>query len=331
MKTFLSIAITLSALTSQAQKEEYKVANTFHVPSPGGWDYIAVNNGRIYLSHGGQVNILDEQTGDSVGVVLNTSGVHGVAFDNKLGRGYTSNGRSNNVTVFDLKTNQVITQVTTGENPDAIMYEPHTKTIITCNGRSKNLSVIDPGTNKLVTNIALEGKPEEAVSDGKGKLFVNLEDKNEVVEVDLKSHLVIHRWSLNGDEGPTGLKYDAHTKRLFIGCDKHLVVMDATNGTIVAKLPIGEGCDGVAFDPSSKTVFTSNGRSGNMTVIKEKSASEFAVVGNYTTKRGARTIAIDEKTGTIFMPTADFEKGTTNSERPKMIPGSFQVIVVKKD
>lgn len=158
-----------------ASAQDYKVVKTFHVPSPGGWDYIAVNDGKIYLSHSTQVNILKEDTGDSVGFIPNTGGVHGVAFDNQLGRGYTSNGRLNNVTVFDLKTNAIITQVATGENPDAIMYEPHTKTIITCNGRSKNLSVIDVKTNTVVATIDVGGKPETAVSDENGKVFVNID------------------------------------------------------------------------------------------------------------------------------------------------------------
>lgn len=276
-----------------------------------------------------QVNILSEDKGDSVGFIPNTTGVHGIAFDNYAGHGYTSNGRSNNVTVFDLKTNAVITQVATGENPDAIIYEPYTKTIITCNGRSKNLSVIDPKTNTVVATIDVGGKPETPVSDENGKLFVNIEDKNEIAVVDLKTHSAVAHWSLNGAEGPTGLAYDKNTKRLFAGCNKTLVVMNAENGNIVDKLTIGDGCDGVAFDNKNKLIYTSNGQSGNMSVIKENSADKFSIVGNYPTKRGARTITIDEKTGTLFLPTADFE-APTQGNRPRMIPGTFQVLVVEK-
>jgi YVTN family beta-propeller protein len=329
MKKFVSLFAICSCLIASAQNG-YKVVKTYHIPSAGGWDYIAVNNGKIYVSHGTQVNILDEATGDSVGVIPNTTGVHGIAFNNEMGRGYTSNGRLNNVTVFDLKTNQVITQVTTGENPDAIMYEPHTKTVITCNGRAKNLSVIDPASNTMVATIDVGGKPETAASSGNGKLYVNIEDKNEIVQVDLQSHTVTGHWPLNGAEGPTGLSYDKDSKRLFAGCDNWLVVMNAENGTVIDKLPIGEGCDGVAFDPKNKVVYTSNGRSGTITAVKENGPDKYAVVGNYPTKRGARTITIDEKTGSLFLPTAEFDANNVQNGRPQMIPGTFQVLVVQQ-
>lgn len=328
MKQLFSFSFLFICVSVFAQNG-YKIVNTYHIPSSGGWDYISVNKGKIYASHGTQVNILNEANGDSVGYIPNTNGVHGIAFDNELGRGYTSNGRSNNVTVFDLKTNAVIAQIATGENPDAIMYEPHTKTIITCNGRSKNLSVIDAKTNTVIATIDIKGKPEEARTDGNGKLFVNLEDKNEIAEVNLKNHSVINHWAL-GAEGPTGLAYDKTTKRLFAGCDKYLIVVNAENGKVVDKLPIGDGCDGVAFNSKSKIIYTSNGQSGTITAIKENSADQFLVLGNYPTKRGARTIAIDEKNGDLFLPTADFDMSNRQNGRPKMIPGTFQVLVVKK-
>lgn len=330
MKKIFFILSVLTCLYAYSQSNDYKIVKAYHIPSAGGWDYIAVDNGNIYISHGTQVNILNEANGDSVGYIPNTTGVHGIAFDNELGRGYTSNGRLNNVTVFDLKNNQPVTQVATGENPDAILFEPYTKTIITCNGRSKNLSIIDPKTNMIIATINVGGKPETAVSDGRGKLFVNIEDKNEIVAVDLKAHAVLDHWSLNGAEGPTGLVYDKNTKRLFAGCDNYLVVMNAENGKVIDKLPIGPGCDGVAFDTKNKTIFTSNGQSGTITAIKENSADNYSVAGNYATKRGARTITIDEKNGTLFLPTADFDTTNTQNGRPRMIPGTFQVLVVQK-
>lgn len=314
---------------SFAQPHEYKVVNTFHIRSSGWWDYVAVNDGKVYVSHGNQVNILDAETGDSVGYIPNTTGVHGIAFDNAKGRGYTSNGRSNTVTVFDLKTNGIITVIpTVGKNPDAIMYEPHTKTIITCNGGTKNLSIIDPATNKVVKLIDVGGKPETAVSDGAGKLFVNIEDKNEILAINLKTHQVEHHWSLEGGEGPSGLAYDPVTKKLFAGCEKQLVVMDAASGKVVKKLPIGEGCDGVVFDAKNKLVISSNGE-GTITVIEEKNSNDFSVLGNYPTRQGARTIAINEANGTLYLPTAEFEPNTPKGQWPKMIPGTFQVLEVK--
>lgn len=310
----------------------YKVVKTFHIMSGGGWDYIAVNNNKIYSSHGTQVNILDENTGDSIGVIANTTGVHGIAFDNELGRGYTSNGRLNNVTVFDLKTNAVITQIPTGANPDAIMYEPFTKKIITNNGRSNNLSIIDPEKNVVVDSVALGGKPEEAVSDGKGILFVNLEDKSEIAVVNLKTFQVVARWPLAPGEGPSGLAIDKATHRLFSSCSdsKLLVVIDATNGKIIDKLPIGEGCDGAAFDETNKIIFAPNGRDATISAYKEEDGNKFTSLGNITTKPGARTITIDNNTGALFLPTAEFQPADPQNPnaRRAMVPGTFQVLEV---
>ena len=208
------------------------------------------------------------------------------------------------------------------------MYEPFTKMIITCNGRSKNLSLIDPKGQKTIDSIDVGGKPETAASDGNGNLFVNIEDKNEIVEVDLKNLKVINHWPL-GAEGPTGLVYDKITKRLFAGCDKQLVVVNAMNGSVVDKIPIGDGCDGVAFDPKKKIIFTSNGE-GTISAILEVNGDKFSLLGNYPTKRGARTITIDEAKETLFLPTADFDPTkTAPNVRPMMVPGTFQVLVVQ--
>jgi YVTN family beta-propeller protein len=317
----------------QAQKEKpFHVIKTFHIASGGGWDYIAVGpgNNRLYVSHGTQVNILDQTSGDSIGVIENTTGVHGIAFDKANGKGFTSNGRLNNVTVFDLKTNAVITQIATGQNPDAIMYEPFTKKIITCNGRGRNLSIIDPVSNKLIDSIAVGGKPETAVSNDAGKLYVNIEDKNEILVVDLKTFTVEAHWPIAPAEEPTGLAIDRKTNRLFAGCgNKLLAIINATNGKLIKTVPIGDGCDGDAFDTGTKNIFTSNGE-GTLSVIHEKTADDFETVATVTTKRGARTIAIDEQTHLLFLPTAEFEKPdpAAPKARPKMIPGTFQVLVV---
>lgn len=330
------VVLLLTQNTINAQnKIDYKVVKTFHIASPGGWDYIAVNDHKVYVSHGTQVNILDENSGDSLGIIPNTTGVHGIAFDNELGHGFTSNGRLNNVTVFDLKTNRIITQIaTTGNNPDAIMYEPFTKTIITNNGGGKNLSFIDLKQNTVIHTIELDGKPEEGISDGKGKLFVNLEDKSEIAVVDLRTFKVIARWPLAPGVGPSGLAIDKKTNRLFSTCSdsKLLIVMDATNGKIVEKLPMGEGVDGAAFDANKKIIFAPDGRSGTIAVYKETSANKFENLGTITTKPGARTIAIDKKNGELFLPTAEFEPADPKNphERRQMKPGTFQVLKVGK-
>jgi YVTN family beta-propeller protein len=335
MKRLIYI-ITLSLLISYslcAQEKSHSMIKAAHIKSPGGWDGISVNDGKIYVSHSSQVNILDEKTGDSIGVILGTTGVHAIAFDNARGLGFTSNGRLNNVTVFDLKTNKVMAQVPVGQNPDAIMYEPYLKKIITCNGKSNDLTIIDPETNKVTGTISLEAKPEEAVSDGNGKLYVNLEELSEVGVVDLNSMKLIDRWNLVPGESPTGLAIDNKTHRLFSACsdNKYLIVLDAGNGRKVAKLPIGDRCDGVAFDQGEGLIYASCGE-GVITVIREVSADDFKVIETITTKPGARTIALDENTHTLFLPTAEFEPLGPNDSpkaRRNMKPGTFQVLVVQ--
>jgi DNA-binding beta-propeller fold protein YncE len=332
-KIIIPICLLLIAVaTNVSAQSGYQVVKTFHIASLGGWDYPSVdaNSNKLYLSHGGQVNILDKITGDSIGVITNTTGVHGVAFATAAGKGYTSNGRLNNVTVFDLKTGATLSQVAVGKNPDWIMYDAFSKRIVTSNHSGGDLSLIDVATDQVVGTIAVSGVLETVVSNGAGKLYVNIEDKNEIAEVDLSKMAVVNKWSLAPSESPTGLEMDVKTKRLFATCDKTLVVMDATNGKIVTTVPIGEGCDGAAFDPASKLIFTSNG-SGTVSVIKEVSANEYKLVETVTTKRGARTISLDPTTHMLYLPTADYEplaadapKGT----RAKMIPGSFQVLVL---
>ncbi|MEO6314096.1 MAG: YncE family protein [Chitinophagaceae bacterium] len=325
------MATLLTSISLGAQVlPDYQIAKTFRIGSAGGWDYIAVGpeNNRLYVSHGNQVNILNEKSGDSVGVIANTGGVHGIAFVTALGKGYTSNGRLNNITVFDLKTNQILGQIATGQNPDAIMYEPYSKTIITCNGRSNDLTVIDPVSEKILATIAVGGKPETAVSDGAGKIYVNVEDKNEIVSINIKTNTVEKHWSVSPAEGPTGLAIDLVSKKLFAGCDKMLVVMDMVSGKVVDKLPIGDGCDGVAFDRNLKNIFASCGE-GKLTIIHEDEKGKYTVVENLATKKSARTIAINEALHIVYLPAADLGTPAAGEKRAPMIPGSFQVLVVQ--
>jgi YVTN family beta-propeller protein len=333
----LSLLTALSILSDEAfaQANGYRIVKTIRIASPGGWDYPALDPGsnKLYVSHGSQVNIVDRTTGDSLGCILHTTGVHGIAFATPFGKGYTSNGRLNNVTVFDLKTHAVLSQVATGTNPDWILYDAFSKKIITSNHSAGSLTVIDPATDQVVATIPIIGKQlETVVSDGAGKLFVNAEDVNEIVAVDIMKNEVIAHWPLAPGEGPTGLAIDPQTKRLFTTCDKLLVVMDATNGKIVSQVPIGAGCDGAAFDPATKLIFTSNGE-GTVSIVQEVSANEYKLVETVATKRGARTITIDPKTHRIYLPTADYEplaSDAPKNTRPKMVPGSFQVLVLEK-
>jgi YVTN family beta-propeller protein len=313
------------------QQNTLHVADTFHIKSSGGWDYIFADtaSSKLFVSHGTQVNVIDKNTGDSLGIIPNTTGVHGIALVHNLNKGFTSNGRINNVFVFDLNTLQITDSIATGENPDAIFYDEYSKKIITCNGRSKNITVIDPSTNKVVATIDVKGKPETAVSDNAGKIFINNEDASEIEVVDINAMKLIYSWSISPGESPSGLSIDRNTRRLFAGCDNNLLmVIDATNGKIIDKLPIGDGCDGTAFDPELKTIYSSNG-DGTLTVIKEISKDKFKVENNLPTKRGARTLSVDVKTHNIYLPTADFGQSTDSTKRPPVIPGSFEILVVK--
>jgi YVTN family beta-propeller protein len=329
-----SIAISLPTLLSAQKTTGFHVLADYPIHSTGGWDYITVDGAtnRIYASHGMQVNILNAATGDSIGYIPDTKGVHGIAVVHQFNKGYTSNGRANNVTVFDLKTNQVLKQIDVGQNPDAIFYEDYSKKIYTCNGRSKDATVIDVATDAVVATIPLGGKPETAVSDGKGHVFINIEDTAEEVEIDAATYKVINRWKIEGGEEPSGLDIDRKTSRLFIGCggNKSMVVMDSKNGKVVGKFPIG-GTDGVAFDPELKQAYASNGE-GTISVVREISADKFEFVENIQSERGARTIGIDTHTHKLYLPTAKMkaaEPGAAN-QRPQQIPGTFHIVVVGK-
>jgi len=333
MKKIISVAfLVVMAITTNAQSG-FKVLNTFRIDGPGGWDYIAVQpkSDNLYVSHATQINIINKNTGASLGVIPNTNGIHGMAFAPSVNKGFTTNGKSNDSYVFDLKTFAVIDTIKTGQKPDAIYYDESLKKIVVCNGKSNDLSFIDPVTNKVVATVAVGGVPETAVGDGKGKVFVNLEDKNEIVAIDAKAYKILAHWSIAPGEAPTGLVIDTKTKRLFAACsdNKLLIVLNAETGTVVDKLPIGGGCDGASFDPALKNIFTSNGADGTITVIHEDGGDKYSVIENIVTKKGARTITIDEPTHKLYTPTAELEP-STGKGRPKAIPGTFQVLVIGK-
>ena len=328
--SFLLSLIVVTLFTAKAQpSKSIHLKNTFYIQSTGWWDYLEIGptNDRLYVSHGNQVNILNKITGDSLGIIENTKGVHGIAFDLANNEGFTSNGSLNNVTVFNIATNKIITQIPTGQNPDAIFYEPFSKKIITCNGRSKNLTIIDAIQNKVVDSVYIGGKPETAVSDGKGKIYVNLEDKNEIVQIDAKTFKVLNRWSIAPGIGPTGLAFDIKTNRLFAGCEKLLMVLDAVTGKVIDKIKIGDGCDGVVFDEATKNIYTSNGE-GTLSVIHEENANKYVFVKNVVTKKSARTLILDKKSHLIYLPAAEFDATLKDSRGRAMIkPGSFQILV----
>lgn len=330
MKKQILFILFVFPLLANAQKTNYQVLQNFPIKSNGGWDYITVYNNNLYVSHGTQVNILNKQTGDSVGVIANTTGIHGIAFDTNQNIGFTSNGKLNNVFAFDVNSNAIIATIPTGENPDAIMYDPFTKTIITCNGRGKNLTFINPVSNKVVGTVEVGGKPETAVSDEAGNIFVNIEDKNEIVKIDATTYKVIAHWSIKPLEEPTGLAIDLINKRLFAAGEKKMAVVNYENGKLVTTVAIGEGCDGLVFDNNKKLIFTSNGE-GSLSIIKQNDANHYQLAQTLPTLKSARTIAIDELTGNVFLPAANFEPqpaGMSENKRTPIIPGSFKIIVV---
>jgi DNA-binding beta-propeller fold protein YncE len=271
-----------------------------------------------------------------VGDIPNTEGVHGIALVPEVGRGFTSNGRASTVTIFDLKTLKEIAQVkTTGQNPDAIIYDPASRRVFTLNGRGGNSTAIDAGTGTVAGTIELGGKPEFATADGKGRVYVNLEDKSMVVAVDSQQLKVESRWPLAPCEEPSGMAIDREHRRLFVGCHNQMMaVMDADTGRVLATPAIGQGVDANAFDPETQLAFSSNG-DGTLTVVHEDSPDKFTVVGNVQTQRGARTMALDLKTHNIFLVTAEFGPPPAPTAehprpRPTIVPGSFVVLVVGK-
>ncbi|MGO4290487.1 YncE family protein [Chitinophaga sp. RAB17] len=330
MKQMLTALFFLSSAAVMAQSG-YHVSRTFRAGGDGKWDYIALNpvTGQLYAAHGTAVNILDKKTGDSTGMIANTTGVHGVAFAEKFRKGYTTNGKLNTSTIFDIQTNQVLGEIKTGTKPDAILFDPFSQKIIICNGNSANLTVIDPGNDQVVATVALGGSPETAVTDGKGNIYVNLEDKSEVVKVDAHTFTAGPHWSLGKGEAPTGLAIDVATHRLFSGCDnKVLVVLNADNGKIVATLPIGDGCDGVAFDAAEKIIFAANGE-GTLSVIQETSADKYITQATIPTRKGARTLVLDPQTHHVYLPVADFLPATGKTSAT-IAPGTFKVLEVSK-
>jgi YVTN family beta-propeller protein len=337
LKAFALVVISFTALNAKAQtKTGLHILKKHTIKSSGGWDYVTVDaaNKKIYVSHSTQVNILSTATGDSIGVIPNTNGVHGIALVKDLNKGYTSNGRDNSCTVFDLKTNAALGKIAVGTNPDAIFYDEFSKKVYAFNGKSSDASVIDPATDKVVVTIPLVGKPETGVSDGKGKIFVNSETTNEVVVINANTYKVISRFKINEGDEPSGLAIDRVTNRLFIGCGGNatMVIMDATNGKNIAKFKIGD-CDGVAFDPALKLAYSSNG-DGNISVIKEVNADKFMFVENIPTEKSARTIGIDLATHHLFLPAAQMEATPPTAgnahPRPHMIAGTFHIIEIGK-
>ncbi len=315
----------------------YHLLKKFVLGGDGGWDLLTVDGAahRLYISRSTHVMVVDTDSGAIVGDIPNTPRVHGIALAPEFGKGFTTNGGDATVTIFDLKTLKPLGQIKVGQNPDAILYDPASKRIFTFNGGSKDTTAIDAKSGAVAGTLALGGRPELGVADEHGKIFVNLEDKRQVVSFDSRKLALEAAWPLAPGEEPTGIAMDRKHRRLFVACaNKLMAVMNADNGKVITTLPIGSGVDGAAFDSERQLAFTSNG-DGTLTVVHEDSPDKFSVVENVTTQKGARTLDVDQKTHRVFLITADF--GPTpapTAERPRprppMVPGTFTLLVFGK-
>jgi len=320
--------------TTPAADPEYRLAKRFVLGGEGGWDYLTMDSAarRLYISRSNRVMVMDADDGKLVGEIKGTTGVHGIALVPESNHGYTSNGGDGSVTVFDLKSLKEVAKIKVGARPDAILYDPASERVFTFNAQSKDATAIDVKTEKVAGTVKLEAKPESAIADEKGTIFVNLEDKNQVLAFDSRELTVKNRWNLEGCEEPTGLAMDRANRRLFVTChNDKMAVLDADSGKIIATPAIGKGTDYCIFDPDAKLAFSSNG-DGTLTVVGTKSPDKYTVVANVKTEPGARTMALDTKTHSIYLCTAKRKEAPAGAKRgrPNFEPKSFVVLVVSK-
>ncbi len=325
----LTLIFGSSFMLMRAQTtSSYKIVNKIHLEGDEKWDYLFSDDlsSRLYVSHGSMVQVVDESKGIFVGKITGLNGVHGIAIDPDLEKGFISSGKDSCVAVFNTKTLQVITKITvTGKGPDAIMYDSFSKKVFVFNGKTNNATVIDAATDKISATIPLDGKPESSVSDGRGKVYVNLEDKSSIAVINPVTCKVEQVWPIAPGEEPTGISLDNVTHRLFSVCaNKLMVITDARSGKVLSTLPIGEKCDGTAFDPGLKRAYSSNGDK-TMTVIKEGADGNYIVSENVPTQQGARTITLNKMTHHIYLSAADFEPAQ-DGQKPKIKPGTFVIL-----
>lgn len=324
----IATAIIISAsVSASSQQKNYSYYKTIQVGDEAGWDYLAVDESHrnIYFSHGTRVLVASVDKDSIVAEIPHTMGVHGIAFDQELNKGFISNGRSNSVTIFDLNHFNVLdTVAVTGANPDAIMYDGFSKKVFAFNGRSNNATVIDPASLKVIGTIQLPGKPEFAVTDLKGKVYVNIEDKSELVQIDATQLKVLKEWTISPGEEPSGLAIDRKNNLLFSVCsNKELIVFDILKGKVINSVPIGDRVDAVVYDPGTGLIYSSNGE-GNVTIVKQVTPEKYQVVQTLITEKGCRTMALDTKTKKIYLPAAKYEGDTR-----RILPGSFKILVYK--
>jgi YVTN family beta-propeller protein len=329
-----ALAVTLGLLAFAgygADTPAYHFLKEIPIGGDGGWDYLSVDPAarRLYVSHGTKIVVVDIDNYSVAGEIPDTPGVHGFAIAPESGHGFSSNGREGKANMVDLKTLKVLSKVETGQNPDCIIYNPGREEVYAFNGRSDSATVIDAKTGSVVATIPLPGKPEFAAADPKAeRIYCNLEDKSEIAVIDAKEHKVLETWSIAPGEEASGMAIDTEHGRLFIGChNKVMEMIDTKTGKVVGSVPIGSGVDANAFDPGTQLAFSSNG-DGTVTIAHEDGPDKLTVVQNLTTEPRMRTMTIDSKTHRIFLAAAKFEPLPEGArQRPKMIPGSFKIMV----
>jgi DNA-binding beta-propeller fold protein YncE len=338
MLLVLSVALSVVLSSSAKGPVEYQLKQKFTLGGDGSWDYLSYDpqNKRLFISRSTRVQVVDPEKGTVIAEIANTPGVHGIALALDLGKGFTSNGQENSVTVFDLKTLKETGRIKLegAQGPDAILYDPGSKRVFTFNGRTRNASVIDATNDTVAATIALDGRPEFGATDGNGMVYVNIEDKSEMQSIDAKNAKVTATWPLTGCEEPSGLAIDQKHHRLFSGChNKVMAIVNADSGKVITTVPIGQGVDANGFDPGTELAFSSNG-DGTLTVVHEDSPEKFTVAQNAETQRGARTMAVNPSNHEVYLVTAEIEEqppaeGQTRPRRT-MKPGSFTLLVMAK-
>jgi YVTN family beta-propeller protein len=335
IRATLIAAALLFTVPAQARENGYRVARKVPVAGPGTYyDFLTFDPGsrRLYVSFGDQVAILDGDEGTVIGSLPGAKKVHGVVA--AAGRVFVTDGGSDSVRVYDARSMKPAGEVKTGKNPDAILHDPASKRVFAFNHSAGTVTVIDPTSLAVKATIEVPGALEVGRADGKGTVWVNVEDRNEIARIDSTRNAVTARWPLAPCEAPTGLAFDPRTRRLFAGCEsKHLAVVDADSGKVITTLPIGPGVDGVEFDAETRTIFASCGGDGTLAVIKQESANQYTLAGHVPTQERAKTLALDPKRHRVFLSAATFATPTATPANPKprgaLVPGTFQVLIVE--
>lgn len=338
MAAALAVSACIAPLAAQAGADAaYHVARDIKLGGDGRWDYVVADTAghRLFIARQTRIMVVDPESGRVLGEIPGLNGAHGVALVYSSGHGFATSGHDSSVTMFDLKSLKVLRRTKAADDADAVLYDPASNRVFTFNGDAGSSTAIDPVSGEVVGTVPLGGKPEFGVTDGIGHLFVNIEDKGEVVEIDPVRLTVVRRWSIAPCEEPTGLAIDRGHHLLFSGCHSGVMaISDAAAGRKIAEVPIGEGVDAAAYDPGTGLAFASNG-DGTLTVVHEDSPTTFHVVSNVRTRRGARTMALDERSHRIYTVTAAFgdTPAATAEEphpRPGLVPGSFSLLVLDR-